>query len=168
MIKIGTILVMTVAILSVSSCAERGKKENKVKTDENVVNENFDWLLGNWKRNNEEKGKETFEVWKKSSNYEYSGIGFTMQNNDTLKQEKIKLIKIDKKWILEVKPQDEVESIIFNITSYNELEFVCENKELDFPKLIKYWKNGNRINALVSGDDMEILFEFERIDVTNM
>ncbi len=46
---------------------------------------------------------------------------------------------------------------------FNEQEFTCENKELDFPKKIKYWKNGDRINALVSGDDLEISFEFERI-----
>lgn len=162
--KIGIILLITVVIFSFNSCVEKSKKEIEVKTTENVVNENFDWLLGNWKRNNEEKGKETFEVWEKSSNTEYSGIGFTLQNSDTLKQEKIKLVKIGGKWILEVQPQDEPKPITFNMTSYNDQEFICENKELDFPKLIKYWKNGNRINAIVSGGDLEISFEFERIN----
>ena len=119
--------------------------------------------LQHWKRINEKEDRETFEIWEKKSNSEYYGIGFTMQNNDTLKQEKIKIIKIDKNWVLEVQPQDEPEPITFNMTSYNEQEFICENKELDFPKLIKYWKSGNNINALVSGDDLEISFEFERI-----
>jgi len=156
----GIILLITVAILSFSSCT---KKESKVKIEVKTINGNFDWLLGNWKRVNEAEGKETFEIWKKNSNSEYSGIGFTMQNNDTIKQERIQLIKLGEKWVLEVQPQDEPEPIRFNMTSYNQQEFICENKILDFPKLIKYWKNGNRINALVSGDDLELSFEFERI-----
>ena len=63
---------------------------------------------------------------------------------------------------MKVQPQDEPEPITFNMTNFNQQEFVCENKTLDFPKLIKYWKNGNKINALVSGDDMKISFEFEK------
>ena len=154
------ILLIAVTILSFSNCT---KNESKVKIEEKTINENFDWLLGNWKRVNEVEGKATFEIWKKNSNSEYSGIGFTIQNNDTIKQERIHLIKLGEKWVLEVQPQDEPEPIKFNMTSYNEHEFICENKILDFPKLIKYWKNGDRINALVSGDDLELSFEFERI-----
>lgn len=161
--KTGIVLLIAVATLTFTSCEEKSKKDTKVKIEEKAVSENFDWLLGNWKRNNEEEGKETFEVWNKINSSEYSGIGFTMQNGDTVKQENIKLIKIDRTWILEVQPQDEPSPITFNMTSYNEQEFTCENKELDFPKLIKYWKNGIKINALVSGDDMEISFEFERL-----
>ncbi|MCK5776191.1 MAG: hypothetical protein KAH25_08445, partial [Bacteroidales bacterium] len=52
--------------------------------------------------------------------------------------------------------------ITFKMTSYTDQEFICENKELDFPKSIKYWKEGKKIKAIVSGDDMEIAFEFER------
>ena len=125
--------------------------------------ENFDWLLGKWKRLNEEEGKETFENWGKVSVNEYSGIGFTMQNGDTIKQENIQLIKVDKKWNLVVKVPDEAESITFKMTQFNEKEFVCENHEIDFPNKIKYWKNGYRINASVSNSEMEIPFEFERI-----
>jgi len=159
------ILSMTViAILFLSSCTSNNSEESKTQNNEiSKSTENFDWLLGNWKRNNEKENRETFEIWKKTNNSEYSGIGFTIQNNDTIKQEKIKLIKLDKKWVLEVQPQDEPEPIAFNMTSYNDQEFICENKELDFPKLIKYWKNESKINALVSGDDMEISFEFKRI-----
>ena len=109
--------------------------------------------------------KETFEVWTKISSSEYTGIGFTMQDSDTLKQEKIRLVKSGEKWDLEVQSPGDPIPIIFNITSYSDKEFICENKVLDFPKLIKYWKNGNKINALVSGDDMEIPFEFERVEM---
>ncbi|MEN8186902.1 MAG: DUF6265 family protein [Bacteroidota bacterium] len=161
--RTGLLILISVIILSYNSCTEKSKNETKLKPEEKTLSENFDWLLGNWKRNNEEAGKETFEVWKKNNNSEYSGIGYTMQDNDTIKQEKIKLKKLDEKWILEVQPQDEPEPITFHMTSFNEQEFICENPELDFPNKIKYWKNGDKINASVSGSEMEIPFEFERI-----
>ncbi|MEN8227656.1 MAG: DUF6265 family protein [Bacteroidota bacterium] len=161
--KTGILLLIAVIISSFSSCVEKSNNGTKVRAEEKGLNENFDWLLGNWKRNNEEEGKETFEVWIKISSSEYSGIGFTMQNGDTLKQEKIRLIKPGEEWILEVQPQDEPNPITFSMTSHKEQEFICENEELDFPKLIKYWKSKNKLNALVSGDDMEIPFEFERV-----
>jgi len=49
------------------------------------------------------------------------------------------------------------------MSKFDNKGFTCENEVLDFPKKIKYWKNGDKINALVSGDGMEITFEFERI-----
>ncbi len=163
MYKTALILLIATAILSFNSCTDEGEKETKTMNDKEMVTENFDWLLGNWKRIKEEAGKETFENWQKISNTEYTGLGFTMQNGDTIKQEKIRLIKSDDNWNLEVQPQDETSLVIFNMTSFNEQEFVCENKMLDFPKLIKYWRSENNLYALVSGDDMEISFEFERI-----
>lgn len=148
------------------SCGEKNKTNSTTDKDlieSTTTSENFDWLLGNWKRNNEEPGKETFEIWNKKNNSEYYGLGFTMQNGDTIKQESIKLIKLDGKWNLEVKAPDDTEAIIFKMTKFNKEEFICENEELEFPKLIKYWKNKSKINALVAGDGMEISFEFERI-----
>ena len=166
--KIRIVLFTAVAILFFSSCAENSIKEadekKDKKTGEIALTENFDWLLGNWKRNNEEEGKETFEVWIKNSDSEYSGIGFTIQNNDTLSQERIKLIKSESKWTLKVQALGDVEAVIFNMTSFKDNEFTCENKELDFPKLIKYWKSGEKLNALVAGGEIELSFEFEKTD----
>ena len=162
--KIVILSITAIAILFLSSCTSKNSEESKIQNNEiSKSTESFDWLLGNWKRNNEKENRETFEIWKKKNNSEYYGIGFTLQNNDTIKQEKIKLTKLNNNWILEVKVPEETESIIFNLTSIGNKEFICENKEIDFPKKIKYWKNGAKINALVSGDEMEIPFEFERI-----
>ena len=149
------------------SCNQTKKEKQKegIKSETMIEkSENFDWLLGKWKRLNEEEGKETFENWNKINDTEYSGIGFTMQNGDTIKQEKIRLTKTSEKWNLTVKVPEESESITFNGISHNETEFTCENNEIDFPNKIKYWKNGNRINAMVSGGEMEIPFEFEKLN----
>lgn len=132
------------------------------KQNENT--ENFDWLLGKWQRINEEQGKNTFESWKKNNNSEYNGIGFTIQNNDTISQEKMKIVKINGKWNLLVKTLEEKEFIQFEMSEIQEDKFECKNDTLDFPKLIKYWKNGDKINALVSGDNLKLSFEFKRIE----
>ena len=64
---------------------EEAQQKEKQKTAEEPTTKiettgDFDWLLGNWIRLGEEEGKETFEYWKAISISEYSGIGFTMQN----------------------------------------------------------------------------------------
>ncbi|MCK5775784.1 MAG: hypothetical protein KAH25_06405 [Bacteroidales bacterium] len=159
------ILVLLVGILIIS-CSQSERKNQKTDVETTTVmekSENFDWLLGKWKRSNEEKGKETFENWEKISETEYLGIGFTMQNGDTIKQEGIWLNKINGKWDLRVKVSQESEPITFNGISYHENEFTCINHELDFPNEIKYWKNGDKINATVSGEGMILSFEFERL-----
>lgn len=155
------ILLIGILLLSCNQDKKENLKPNKSSTE---MAENFDWLIGKWKRNNESEGQETFENWQKKSNTEYLGLGFTLQNQDTIKQEIIRLVDLNNNWVLKVQPQDEPEPIIFKMTSYNSLEFICENKELDFPNKIKYWKNGNKINATVSGDEMKIHFEFEKLN----
>ena len=154
------IIISIIAVFTLNSCNTKSKSNNG---SINEKSENFDWLLGKWIRNNEEHGKETFENWKRISNSEYAGVGFTMQNGDTIKQEKINLIKQNGKWDLIVKVPGDSESIVFKMTELNNKSFTCENDSIDFPKMIKYWKDGEKIKALVAGDDLEISFEFEKI-----
>jgi glucan-binding YG repeat protein len=159
-------LMILIGIL-IMSCNQTKKEKQKEEIKSETMNEksvDFDWLLGKWKRLNEEEGKETFENWYKINETEYSGIGFTIQNADTIKQEKIRLTKTNEKWNLTVKVPEEPESITFNGISHNETEFTCVNNDIDFPNKIKYWKNGDRINAMVSGGEMNIPFEFEKLN----
>ena len=126
--------------------------------------ENFDWILGNWKRLNEEEGKETFENWEKVSDIEYAGIGFTMQRGDTISKEQIKLIKVNQNWDLVVSLGSSSESVRFKGFNYTENEFSCENITNDFPNIIKYWKNGDHIYAMISGGEIKVSFEFEKLN----
>lgn len=157
-----TTLKIIIILLAVSVFTMCNTKQNDQKTNNQEVG-TFDWLLGEWKRTNDEKGNETFEIWKKINASEYNGVGFTIQNNDTIFQEKMKMLKTVGKWIFLVKTNKDEEFTKFDIDKIEEDEFECKNDTLDFPKLIKYWKNGNKINALVSGDNMELSFEFERL-----
>ena len=158
------ILILLIGVLIIS-CNQDKKKSVITETVEIAKkSNNFDWLIGEWERLNEDEGKNTFENWEKISNTEYSGIGFTMQNGDTIEQEIIQLINTGEKWNLTVKFPEEIESTVFKITNYSENEFTCENMENDFPNTIRYWKNGDKINASVSNTEMEIQFEFKKLD----
>ena len=123
--------------------------------------EDFDWILGKWQRTNDEEGRKTFENWDKISNAEYSGIGYTMQNNDTISQEQMKIVESNGKWSLLVKTHDEKDFIQFDISELQKEQFEFKNEAHDFPKSIKYWKNGDHMHALVSDDSLKLSFEFE-------
>lgn len=153
------LLILVLISFTIAMCSSLQNDEKPTMQS----SENFDWLLGNWKRTNDKNGKQTFENWKKISADEYSGVGFTLQNNDTISKEEMTLLKANNRWNFLVKVQDEKNFISFEMAEINQDNFECKNDSLDFPNRIKYWKNGNKINALVSGDSMKLYFEFERL-----
>ncbi|MGJ1445840.1 DUF6265 family protein [Sphingobacterium spiritivorum] len=153
-----TLLKLIVMILSAFVFTMCSNKQNgSTKAD------NFDWLLGNWRRTNEEKGKTTFETWQKVDDSAYKGFGFTMQRKDTISQEQMQLIHTNGKWSLWVKTPEEKEFIKFDVSDMGNESFTCKNDALKFPKSIKYWKNGESLQALVSGDNLSLSFEFEKL-----
>lgn len=123
----------------------------------------FDWLLGKWQRTNEQKeNSETYEHWEKI-NDSYQGLGFTLKGNDTIWQEHMQLSKVDNAWQLAIKsPQEEVATLFKNIQLTKE-EFTFENPDIEFPNIINYINKGNTFYASVSGSDMNIKFEFKRL-----
>ncbi len=166
-IKRTFILLTSILVLSCNQNTKTNQDEN-LETESNTktqteMTENLDWLTGNWKRLNEEAGKETFENWKKISPSEYSGIGFTMQKGDTISQEKMDIIQTNGKWTLLVKIPNEKEATSFEMTELKNNEFICVNDSIDFPKKIQYWIEGEKMKAKISNDEMEIPFEFEKI-----
>lgn len=160
-----TIILLT--LILVLSCNQNPKanQDKSLETEHNTkteIAENLDWLIGNWKRLNEEAEKETFENWKKINPGEYSGIGFTMQKGDTISQEKMDIIDINGKWTLYVITPGEKEATAFEMNELKNNEITWINDSIDFPKKIKYWIEGDKMKAVISNEDMEIPFEFEK------
>ena len=153
---------MTIGILLIS-CEDNAKQE-KIEEQTPIITENFDWLIGDWQRSNEKEGRETFEIWVKESKTEYRCIGFTIQDNDTISQEKMKVLKTDQAWNLEVIMKEDSKPTSFNVIKIEKGSFVCVNDQNEFPTKIHYWKEGDEIKALVSGGDLEIPFEFVRVE----
>lgn len=147
------------------SCQSKTDKSRNISTSTPIIiktHESFDWLLGKWKRNNDKPGNKTFENWTKISNTEYVGTGFTMQANDTIQKEQMRLVKKNT-WVLQVKTSEEKNVTSFKIIMFSNDKFSCENLNNDFPNTITYWKNGDKLNASIKGGTLEIGFEFEKL-----
>lgn len=160
-----TILFLLTTIL-VLSCNQKAKTDGTEKSEEiskTDTIQNFDWLLGKWKRLNEKEGKETFENWDKITPEKYSGVGYTIQKKDTISYEKMDLIKSNESWSLFVKTKSENNAIEFKVVELKKDQFTCSNDSIDFPKNIKYWLADGKLNAKISNKEMEIPFLFEKL-----
>jgi len=93
---------------------------------------------------------------------EYKGLGYTLQNSDTIFKEQLRLFKINEKWSLEVSGVNE-NPTLFQLTNQTENRFVCENKINEFPKIIEYSFQDNVLLAKISDGDTEISFTFEKL-----
>ncbi|TXF90610.1 hypothetical protein FUA23_05820 [Neolewinella aurantiaca] len=138
-----------------------GSPENS-GTEMEVEANDFDWLIGHWKRSNDEPGRQTFERWKRSTNILYSGFAYTTEKQDTVWQESMRLYKRGSGWTLEV--SGEGEKIPFKLDKVSDSGFTSLNPEHDFPKVISYDRRADSLYALVAADEMEILFTFGQAD----
>ncbi len=122
------------------------------------------WLEGKWSRLNIKKpGRTTVEIWKKTNDTEFRGIGITLQGKDTVFVERLKII-IDGNEIHYVADIPEnPEPVHFKFTAQSEQGFVCENPKHDYPKKISYQVDGNTMKAQTSGDGKIQEFVFEKV-----
>jgi hypothetical protein len=121
------------------------------------------WLEGTWIRTNAKPGRSGSERWIRSQANELTGWGVNMKGADTSFVEKLKIvIKAGAIYYVSDVPENPM-PVDFKITSINETSFVCENPNHDFPKMIAYYKDGNNLRAVISGEgkSMEYLFKRE-------
>ena len=125
---------------------------------------NFDWLLGNWERTNEQKGKVTREIWKKSSSTEYVGVSFTRQGEQIVWQENLKLVGNQGDWRLLVIGEGEAHPTEFRLTHIGKQDLTSENPQNTFPTQIRYARVEDRLEAKVSGANTELTFAFTKVN----
>lgn len=152
-------LILIILPLLIFSC--KNPAASLVVTEAEATN--FDWLLGNWRRTNEQEDRETFESWSKKNKTEYHGLGYTLQNNDTIWKETINLVELNGIWRFEVAGKGETKPTVFKLTKFGKEEFICENPENEFPKLIQYYKEADNLKAMITDEEMKISFNFEKI-----
>lgn len=139
-------LLLIFSVFFIISCNQERK---------NLQKPNF--LIGNWIRTNDKPNQKTFEFWKA----DYSGLGFTLQENDTIFKEHLKIINKNDSLYLEVSGVNE-SPVLFVFTNQTDTSFVCENPKNEFPKKITYYLDNKQLKAAVSNDDFNIEFVFER------
>lgn len=122
----------------------------------------IDWLLGEWNRTNVKPGRSAIETWTKTSDTEFSGLGITMKEKDTVFVEKLKIISKDGTLFYVADVPGNKQPTYFRITKISLTELVCENPEHDFPKMIAYKKEGSKVTATISGNGKSFAYLFER------
>lgn len=133
------------------------------KTSKELPKGDFDYLIGNWERTNEQEGKKTFEQWERTDTFAYKGIGYTLQDSDTIWKEHMQLIKQDTTWVLEIQSGQEP-MVPFTIRKKTASTFLAHNPTHDFPTHIQYRYFDNTITAVVSSEEMEIPFIFWKVE----
>jgi len=121
------------------------------------------WLEGTWTRTNIKKpGRTSFEHWKKINDYEFIGVGVTLQDADTVFVEKLKIIvEGDEIHYVADIPENPM-PVHFTFTIISHGHFVCENQKHDYPKKISYQLDKNILTAQTSGDGKLQEFIFEK------
>lgn len=120
------------------------------------------WLVSEWNRTNAKPGTSGLEKWIKVSDSELQGRGFSLKGADTTFVEKTKLIIKDNSIYYVADVTENKNPVRFKLTRISNNEFTCENPTHDFPKKIKYTKNGLKMKAVISGNGKSIEYLFER------
>lgn len=139
------IFTITIFLLLILSC----KPSTQVQKPE--------FLIGNWERLNDVDGKSTYEIWNK----DFTGLGITIKNNDTVFKEILSIISINDTLTLKVEGVNNTPTL-FKFTKLTETSFVAENPTHDFPTKIKYWIENTQLKAHVSNKEFGIDFVFEK------
>lgn len=139
------IFIFVLLLIIISSC--NSKRE--------VLKPNF--IIGNWERLNEKDGKKTYETW----NSDFTGLGITLKNKDTIFKEKLSIVFINDTLTLKVEGVNDIPTL-FKITQQTDTSFLAENPTHDFPTRIKYWLEDKQLKAHVSNSEFGIDFVFKK------
>ena len=120
------------------------------------------WLTGEWNRTNAKPGRSGIEKWVMNSPTELQGWGISMRGSDTAFVEKIKITVKDNNIYYVADVPENKGVVLFKLTKITDTEFVCENPDHDFPKIIAYTKDGTKLKATISGNGKTIDYLFEK------
>lgn len=121
----------------------------------------FEWLKGNWKRTHETNEKVSYESWVFKNN-ELHGLGVTLNKEDTIFIERLKIKKIKDEYYYIADVAHNPTPIKFKVTSFSINSFIVENPLHDFPKKIEYQVVNNILRAQISDGDKIIEFTLYR------
>ncbi len=148
----GYILLATLTTLSIT-CFSQG--------DVNIDLKKFEWLTGSWNRTNISKsGRTAYELWSKKENGMFTGHGGVLQGRDTIFKERFCILAKDNAIYYVADVPENKQVVYFKVTEINDLGFICENSEHDFPKKIEYTFDGVQLKAQISGNGKYVDYLF--------
>ena len=128
--------------------------------------DSFSWLVGSWEMK-KQNGSSRLEIWNKYDQNTLKGDGLKVAGADTTLLERIELAFIDNDiWYIPTVPdQNNALPIKFKLVSEDNLKFIFENPQHDFPQRIVYEYQPMSIHACQPGDKLSV--RVEKIDGTD-
>lgn len=94
---------------------------------------------------------EYYEEWKLINSNELTGIGFSIEDGDTILSERLFLKKFDDTWAYVAIPSNQ-NITLFALTDFSDRKFVLQNDEHDFPQKIIYeFHKDGKLTAAIEG-----------------
>ncbi|HSW53802.1 MAG TPA: DUF6265 family protein [Ignavibacteriaceae bacterium] len=111
---------------------------------------------------------EYYEEWRLINGSELIGIGFSIEEGDTVLSEELYVKKFADKWAYIALPLNQTITL-FALSEYSENKFIFENQEHDYPQNIIYeFTADGKLNAategIIEGELMRRDFNFIRIE----
>lgn len=121
---------------------------------------------GKWKMISDKQ--EYYEQWEIVNETELTGIGFSIEERDTVNSEKLYLKIFDDTWAYVAIPVDQPITL-FALVEFSQNKFAFENGEHDFPQRIIYeFVSDSTLNAkiegVIEGELMSREFSFIKVD----
>lgn len=110
---------------------------------------------------------EYFEEWEITDESELTGIGFSIEEGDTVLSERLFLKKFDDTWAYVALPSNQ-NITLFALSEFSDNYFIFENKEHDYPQKIIYEFASDGIlkaatEGIIDGELMRREFSFKPI-----
>lgn len=143
---ISTLTSIFISIFFISCSEQKPEKETLTGMAD------FEWLLGSW-----ESSSDSFlfgETWMKVNDSTMAGIGYFIQQGDTVASEQIGLVRRmgNTYYIPAVSNQNAGEEVVFVMRDKSVNDFVFMNPNHDFPQQIRYTRfEGDSMEAVISG-----------------
>ena len=115
--------------------------------------ETASWLIGTWSGPSTEKGT-NYETWKKYNDTTFVGSSFSIQHDDTIPSESIRLVQQGEEvsYVPTVEGQNSDLPVAFKLIFMDSVKMIFENKTHDFPQNISYQKiSQDSLVAEISG-----------------
>ena len=117
---------------------------------QNSDNDQFNWLIGNWKGNHNDGV--FYESWVRTDNNALVGKAYNVVKSDTLFKEQILIQKIGKFWVY-IATIEEGYPVLFTLINSDDTKWTFVNYEHDFPQRIVYHQiDEKKLHVLIESD----------------
>ncbi|MGQ4661020.1 DUF6265 family protein [Lysobacter sp. F6437] len=152
---------MSVAWIVVLAGLLTGCASSPAQIDPVATLQPLQWLAGTWQRTDLPAGRSGYERWTPDDGG-LSGVGVAMQGGDTVFEETLRIELRDGTVVYIAEVAHNPAPVVFRLARIDQDGFVFENPAHDFPKVIAYRREGDRLSVRVSAGEKASEFAFQR------